>query len=281
VPGATLSDLRKQLRQGTYHIFHFIGHGGFDERTQDGVLLLEDEARRGRRVSGHDLSMLLHNHRWLRLAILNACEGARTSRHDIFAGTAQSLVQQGMPAVIAMQFEITDQAAITFAEEFYTALADGYPVDAAVVDARMAIFADGNDVEWGTPVLYMRSPDGRIFDVTPVSEIDRQPARIAELFQEAQEAMAREAWPTAIDKLQTLLTLDLNHAQARESLSLAQKELAIQKLYEEAKKHYPPHRWPRAVKARPHAPKRPSQSGRILIMSLLVFVSLVVVYFNS
>ncbi len=64
-----------------------------------------------------------------------------------------------------MQFEITDRAAITFAEEFYAAIADGYAVDASLAEARKAIFASGNDIEWATPVLFMRVPDGRIFDV--------------------------------------------------------------------------------------------------------------------
>ena len=162
---ATLSVLQKRLRRGECHIFHFIGHGAFDERAQDGVLVLEDSQGRGRPVSGHDLGTLLHDHRPLRLAVLNACEGARASRSDPFAGTAQSLVQQGIPAVIAMQSEVTDEAAITLAREFYGALADGYPVDAALAEARKAVFARGNDVEWGTPVLHMRSPDGMLFDI--------------------------------------------------------------------------------------------------------------------
>ncbi len=169
---ATLAALQRRLRniKKEYHIFHFVGHGGFDEQAQDGVLLLEDEAKRGRPVSGQHLGALLHDERTLRLTILNACEGARASRSDPFAGTAQSLVQQGIPAVIAMQFEITDAAAITLAHEFYAVLADGYPVDAALVEARKAIFAKGNDVEWGTPVLHLRAPDGRIFDVKRMSD---------------------------------------------------------------------------------------------------------------
>ncbi|HEX2370177.1 MAG TPA: CHAT domain-containing protein, partial [Acidimicrobiia bacterium] len=65
--------------------------------------------------------MILHGYRPLRLALLNACEGARGSASDPFAGAAQSLVQQGIPAVIAMQFPITDRAAILFAQEFYGA----------------------------------------------------------------------------------------------------------------------------------------------------------------
>ena len=44
--------------------------------------------------------------------MLNACEGARADVTNPFAGTAQQLMQQGIPAVVAMQFEITDDAAI-------------------------------------------------------------------------------------------------------------------------------------------------------------------------
>ncbi len=75
--------------------------------------------------------MLLHDHRSLRLAVPNPCEGARGDRADLFSGTAQSLVQQGIPAVVAMQFEITDDAAITFGHVLCEAIADGYPLDAA------------------------------------------------------------------------------------------------------------------------------------------------------
>jgi Tol biopolymer transport system component len=160
---ASLAELQRQLRREDYHIFHFIGHGGFDQQAQDGVLLLEEENGKGRPVSGRYLGTVLHDQKTLRLAILNACEGARAARSDPFSGVAHSLVQKGIPAVIAMQFEITDEAAIVLAREFYGAIADGYPVDASLAEARKAVFAQNNDIEWGTPVMYMRSPDGRIF----------------------------------------------------------------------------------------------------------------------
>ena len=172
--GATLGGLQRKLRRAQYHIFHFIGHGEFDQTLQEGVLLLERENKRGHRVGSQYLGMLLHDHESLRVAILNACEGARSSRQDPFAGSAQSLVQQGIPAVIAMQFEIADDVASTFAHEFYGALADRYPIDAAVTEARKAIFASGREIEWATPVLYLRAPDGRIFDVAAA------PAKAAE-----------------------------------------------------------------------------------------------------
>ncbi len=162
---ATLSELQRALRRTQFHIFHYIGHSGYDESASDGVLMLETDSGRARKVTGRELSTILSDARSIRLAVLNSCEGARASAHDPFSGSAQSLVAGGIPAVVAMQFEITDEAAIVFGHELYAAVADGYPIDAAVAESRRAIFGAGNDVEWGTPVLYMRSGDGRIFDM--------------------------------------------------------------------------------------------------------------------
>jgi hypothetical protein len=165
---ATLAALRQRLRRDDWHVFHFIGHGGFDIQAQDGVLVLEDPAGGSRLVHARALGVPLHNHESLRLVVLNACEGARADPTDPFAGTAQTLIQQGIPAVVAMQFEITDPAAIAFTSELYAAVADGYPVDAALSQARQAIYTDVSEIEWATPVLYLRAPDGRIFDVAPI-----------------------------------------------------------------------------------------------------------------
>ncbi len=174
---ATLSHLQNQLRKEQYHIFHFVGHGSFDPFTQESVLALEDENGRKRLVSGPDLGIYLRDEPALRLVLLNACEGARASRTDPFSGAAQSLVLKGIPAVIAMQFEVSDEAAIAIASGFYAALADDYPVDAALAEARKAVFAAGCTVEWGTPVLYLRAPDGRIFDIdkTAMPKIEEPP----------------------------------------------------------------------------------------------------------
>jgi len=185
---ATLDSLLRKLRAGTFHIFHFIGHGGYDPNREDGLLLLQGADRRSVEVTGAELGTILNDHHSLRLVVLNACEGARASRTDPFAGVAANLVQRGTPAVVAMQFEISDVAAVAFAEHFYETLALGYPVDAAVAQARQGIFASGNDVEWGTPVLFLRPVDGRVFDVS-WNEARSDEARLA-VSLEARPAMA-------------------------------------------------------------------------------------------
>ena len=162
---ATLRELQRALdRRDDFHVLHYIGHGAYDERSGTGTLLLEARDGTTHQVPGAELGSVLYDERSLRLAVLNACEGARVSHRDPFSGVASSLVACGIPAVVGMQFEITDDAAITFAEQLYTSLAEGYPVDACVAQARRAIWADGHDTEFGTPVLFLRGAGGRLFD---------------------------------------------------------------------------------------------------------------------
>lgn len=162
---ASVSALQALLRQREIHILHYIGHGAFNANARQGTLLLNDNQGQARAIRGDMLGTILHDHEPLRLVILNASEGARPDRDNLFGGVAQALIQQGIPAVIAMQSEITADAANAFAREFYRALADNYPIDAALAEARKAIYVEGNDVEWATPVLYSRAPDGVLFDI--------------------------------------------------------------------------------------------------------------------
>ena len=192
LPGSTARDLQRALRGGPWHIVHFIGHGGFDRQSDEGLVVLTDDAGRAQPLFATPLARLLADHRALRLVVLNACEGARGSERDIFASAAAILVRRGAPAVLAMQHEITDRAAVEFARAFYEAVADGYPVDAAVSEGRKAVSTQvPNTVEWGTPVLTMRAPDGVLFDISAASADEAQEAALKR--QEAAAERERQA----------------------------------------------------------------------------------------
>ncbi len=192
--GRTWRDLQRAMRGGPWHIFHFIGHGGFDPNADEGVLALEDEQGRLSLMTATQMGHLLADHRSLRLALLNACEGGRGDQHDLFSSTAATLARRGIPAVLAMQYEITDRAAIECTRTFYEALADGMPVDAAVTEARKAISLEiANTLEWGTPVLYMRAPDGALFEVARKSAARHKDAAARPKPQEATETPASAA----------------------------------------------------------------------------------------
>jgi tetratricopeptide (TPR) repeat protein len=158
--------LQVAMQAGPWHIFHFVGHAAFDPSSAEGVLLLANDDGRATPVSAGQLAGLLADHRTLRLAVLNACEGAKGSEQSRFSSIAAELVRRGLPAVLAMQYEISDRAAIEFTASFYGALAAGLPIDAATSEARKAIdLALAGSLEWGTPLLTMRTPDGMLWDV--------------------------------------------------------------------------------------------------------------------
>jgi CHAT domain-containing protein len=104
----------------------------------------------------------------VRLAVLNACESARTDPRESFAGVASQLVRAGLPAVIAMQTYAPDESAAQFSRAFYGALADDWPVDAAVTAARQALFARAPaSPMWSVPALYLTAPDGIVWERAP------------------------------------------------------------------------------------------------------------------
>ena len=151
----SLPALQRELRKEAAHIFHFIGHGGYDQQEETGVLIFQDKNKKSNAVNGQYLGTILHDAKMLQLVILNSCDGGKTSSADHFSGVGQSLLQKGVSAVIAMQNKISDTAAIIFSHEFYSALADGFQIDTSVTEARKMIYSTGNEEEWATPVLYM------------------------------------------------------------------------------------------------------------------------------
>ena len=80
-------------------------------------------------------------------------------------GIAPQLVERGVPAVVAMQYEVKVKIATVFLEDFYTGIAAHKPVDWAAADGRNAVSIEFNldNREFATPVLYMRAEDGNIF----------------------------------------------------------------------------------------------------------------------
>jgi CHAT domain-containing protein len=160
---ATLRKITNSIAKHNFHIIHFIGHGDFNKKRNEGVIIIEDDEGNGLQVSSQRIAAIIESSHSSRLIVLNACEGGITSPDNIFSGVAQSVVKKGVPAVLAMQYAITDESAIVFSETFYNALSHGSPVDTSLSSARLAIYNQPNEIEFGTAALYMRAQSGRLF----------------------------------------------------------------------------------------------------------------------
>ena len=162
---ASLAELRRALLLDTFQVLHYMGHGVLDQE-HGAALVFTNRAGNGAPATGHDLDVLLRDHTSLQLAVINACWTARASASGPLTGVADRLARGGVPAVVAMQFEVTDEVAAEFAPGFYGALTTGRPVDAAVAEARKAMYVISL-IEWAAPVLYLRADDARLFDIAP------------------------------------------------------------------------------------------------------------------
>src|SRR4029453_5217548 len=113
-----------------------------------------------------------------RLVVLNSCQSGASGTEAPFPGTGAALAHSGIHAVAAMQYAISDDAAIAFARGFYTALAHGRGIDEAVRSGRIGILGlTRGTLEGITPVLYLRGEDTPLFDIAPMPEGAIAPGR--------------------------------------------------------------------------------------------------------
>ena len=179
LPQATWSAVHDELMAGPWHVLHFIGHGDYSVERDQGLIALVGEDGREDLVEAERLADLLHEAEPTpRLVVLNSCASGHEGAVDLFSGTASALARSGINAVAAMQFSVSDDAALDFARGFYTAIAHGRGVDAAARSGRIEILGVPSSLEWVTPVLYLRGDATTLFDLraprTPA--VQRPPA---------------------------------------------------------------------------------------------------------
>jgi formylglycine-generating enzyme required for sulfatase activity len=173
---ASVEAIQNHLLTDTYHILHYTGHGDDGSEDHEGCLIFEDSERLSCPISGRRLGRLLQDIPTLRLVVLNACSTSQQSRSSTFSSVANALVDYGIPAVLAMQTVVSDEAALNFSKYFYETLALGEPVDRAVAQGRKMVDALArNTLEWAIPQLFMRVWDGVLFNLSAATDA-RQPA---------------------------------------------------------------------------------------------------------
>ncbi|HXU34685.1 MAG TPA: CHAT domain-containing protein, partial [Thermoanaerobaculia bacterium] len=105
-------------------LFHFAGHASL----RRGGLILGEDATGIDVLSAEDLAPRARN---LRLAVLSACRTGKTEGIDAELDLSRSLLDAGVPAVIATTAPVDDDKALALFKEFYPQLrASGDPLQA-------------------------------------------------------------------------------------------------------------------------------------------------------
>jgi hypothetical protein len=161
---ATLARLVTELREGR-DILYLVCHG-FLARGEP-QLLLEDESGAVVRVPG---DVLVDRVREMRnppsLLVLASCqsagtgEGRRSEDAGALAALGPQLAEAGVPAVLAMQGNISMETVAVLMRVFFKELHRDGQIDRAMAVARAAV---QDRPDWWAPVLFMRLKSGRIW----------------------------------------------------------------------------------------------------------------------
>jgi len=173
----TLQALQHALENQEFHVLHFDGHGVYDKHKGLGALCFEKTASPSERgamdlVYADKLAAMLREHR-IPLVFLEACQTAQ-SEDDAVKSVAAALLNAGIVSVVAMTHSVLVVTAELFVREFYTALAQGQRIGAAMLAAQQLLMtdktrfdsdsSDGFFIEdWFIPVLYQEREDPALF----------------------------------------------------------------------------------------------------------------------
>jgi hypothetical protein len=161
---ATLAKLVDQLRSG-FDILYLVCHGAFIQGEPR--LWLENDAGASAVVAGSELVTRVRElEQRPRLVVLASCQSAGTGTEPAagdegaLAALGPRLAEAGVPAVLAMQGNISMETVARFMPVFFEELEQDGQIDRAMAVARGAV-RDRFDA-W-MPVLLMRLKSGRIW----------------------------------------------------------------------------------------------------------------------
>ena len=169
----------EQTFNGNMSIVHFMGHS--DSTDGEGFLIFEDEYGGSHRVDAAAFSE--HLDEQVMLIVLNSCSSA-VATATAFGNIAQTVVRQGIPYALGMQFVLPDEAALEVSKGLYNALLQGRTIEEAVRRTRRSLESNTSlhQPAWlaGIPVLYtnLRQPARPITLTTGRPTIQPDPTQL-------------------------------------------------------------------------------------------------------
>ncbi len=176
----------RALHTTKYRILHLAGHGVHEERHDTGINMASElggKSPPGKKpalisgmVIGEDIFLTPADVEQMRyvpeLVFINCCHLGRTDknkqdsprkdRNKLAANVAAQFIRMGVKAVVAAGWAVVDEAAETFAREFYHAMLGGKPFGESVRLSREKTHSDHREFNtWGAYQCY-GDPDYRL-----------------------------------------------------------------------------------------------------------------------
>jgi hypothetical protein len=174
----TLDNLSQDLRGAPkpVEILYMVCHGALVNGQP--ILLLEDASGNTDKVAGSEfVTRLKELQDRPRLVVLISCQSASQGSGDALSALGPRLAEIGIPAILAMQANISMETAASFLPVFFQELQRDGQIDRALSVARGAI---RTRPDYWVPVLFMRLKSGRLWYTPgfggPRGEFEKWPA---------------------------------------------------------------------------------------------------------
>lgn len=177
---ATVFNIASALKEEYADILYIICHGMLTPDSKP-RLLLETPDNLSHLIEGRELVERLRDmHERPRLIVLASCASAGAEHADALTAIGPGLSAAGVPAVIAMQGNITQETSSLFMSTMFENLACTGQIDSAVAAARSAI---RQRPDWWMPVLFMRLKTGRLWPAfaSPSIAFDKWDAVVSDI----------------------------------------------------------------------------------------------------
>jgi CHAT domain-containing protein/AAA ATPase-like protein len=138
----TLDGLRflsRDYGEGYFDVLHLSGHATISADGEP-TFLVENELGGRATATAAEIARAMAGH-WPRLVFVSGCLTGNAPDSGTFPSMSESLVQAGAPAVLGWALPVGDFSATEFAARLYQELAAGQPLDRAVVEARLHLYA--------------------------------------------------------------------------------------------------------------------------------------------
>jgi CHAT domain-containing protein len=158
---SSLENLKQKLDDEEHHVLLFTTHGIYSQKGHMCYVLFEDEFGNSKRADSETMADLLAGHRSLRLVMLSCCHTVLAVGHRVLGELPVALLSKGVPAVIVMQYSVTDQSAVKLSGQLLRGICQGMSLDRALANARRTLLRAGHEglVDFGSPILYSDHPE--------------------------------------------------------------------------------------------------------------------------
>jgi CHAT domain-containing protein len=221
IKSESFKTFKDKLKKYNPHMLHLVAHGVFsaNEANRGGSIRIGGEEEEP--VSAVEFANVLKECKNLRLVVLSVCKSSMltetnfdSTKLDIYASVAATLLKNDIPAVVAMQYNIGADTAKSFMACFYTALASGDKSlqEALALARNQLITSHETNAEWGVPTLIFREGADDLFvRLTP----KRSARELKETLEVSQENFKKVITTNLSTVITTLRDADLSeHEQS-------------------------------------------------------------------